>query len=210
MAVVTVYLATEDALSEAVLRKIIAKFGRSVKAGQCFRKEGFGYLEKSISAFNHASEHIPFFVLRDLDDASCPPELIGSWLGPLNRHPNLLIHIAVRQVESWMLAHREAFADHFSVPKDTLPRSPDELDDAKRFLIELIRRKSKRRSLRDDIAPSLNSTAKQGRNYNAPLCSFANDIWDPQRAMSNSPSLSRAVRQIEKFVPISVGAHPDE
>lgn len=199
---VTIYLATEDALSEAVLRRITEECGRSVKVDRCFRKAGFGYLAKNISAFNQASKYTPFFVLRDLDDVQCPPELMRRWMGTLDRNPNLLVHIAVRQVESWILAHRKAFASFFFVPENSIPPDADGLRNAKLSLIELIRRKSRNRLLRGDIVPQQRSSAKQGRNYNAPMCAFARGVWDPREAMMNSPSLERAVLAIEEFTPI--------
>ncbi|HEX9971235.1 MAG TPA: hypothetical protein VGD14_04115 [bacterium] len=100
---VIINLAFEDPLHEAVLRKIFSQFNFAV--GKCFSHGGYGYLKTKIQGFNNAARVTPFLVLTDLDQVECAPILIKEWL-PVPKHPNLLFRVAVREVESWVLAHR--------------------------------------------------------------------------------------------------------
>ena len=104
---IPVNLATEDELSETVLLKVLKHLNRFA-VGNCYRRGGYGYLRKTISGWNGAARGIPFVLLTDLDDCECPQKLLETWLGT-TRHPNLLFRVAVREVESWLLADREFF-----------------------------------------------------------------------------------------------------
>src|SRR5690349_4586801 len=102
MSLIPVNLATEDELSEVVLRKILAHLNRYA-VGNCYRRGGFGYLQRTISGWNRAARGIPVIVLTDLDQCACPPNLLNNWLNA-PCHPNLLFRVAVREVEAWLLA----------------------------------------------------------------------------------------------------------
>ncbi len=195
-------LAVEDVLSEAVLRKMLKSSGREYIVQRCFMKEGFGYLKKQVSAFNHAAKITPFLLLTDLDTTECPPVLIQDWLS-CPKHPNLIFRIAVREVEAWLLAHHKAFAKFAGISADLIPQNIEAREDAKKCLISLVG-KSSQRDLREDIVPYPKSTATQGRNYNNRLMLFVDKFWNPSIAMENSPSLRRALDAIAKFEPISI------
>ena len=130
---IPINLAVEDPLSEAVLRAILRQSNRPYAVGTCYCQGGYGYLKKTIRRFNNAAKGTPFLVLTDLDKADCPPGLIQAWL-PDPKHPNLLFRIAVREVEAWILAHREAFALFAGVQQELIPQDVDALDDPKRSL----------------------------------------------------------------------------
>lgn len=189
-------LAVEDDLSEAVLRKIL-RDGHVV--GDCYKRGGYGYLKKNIRGFNVAAKGMPFLVLTDLDSRECAPALIEDWL-PVPIHHNLLFRVAVREVESWVLADRDRFAKFLGIRKTLVPVNVDAIDDPKEGLINLAR-KSRKRGLREDIVPTEGSTAKQGPDYNGRLKSFVEEFWNPYEAMHNSPSLRRTIRAVEKFQP---------
>jgi len=191
-------LAFEDPLHEAVLRKIFSQLGFSV--GRCFSHGGSGYLKTKIKGFNHAARVTPFLVLTDLDRIDCAPILISDWL-PFTRHPNLLFRVAVREIESWVLAHREAFAKYLGVTQNKIPLNVDEVIDPKQFLTNLART-SKYRSIREAIVPRPGSSAKQGPDYNGTLAAFVNDHWDANIAALNSPSLMKMINALVSFKPI--------
>ncbi len=196
--VIPINLAVEDPLSEAVLRKILQQSEKPFTIGSCYNGGGNDYLKKTIRGFNNAAKAgIPFLVLTDLDKTTCPLELLENWL-PEPRHPNLIFRIAVREVEAWLLAHREAFAKFFSVSKENIPLNVDELIDLKQFLINLIR-KSRKREFVQYIVPPKGSTRQQGPNYNEPLIRFVRNSWEVDIAKENSNSLKRAVAAIVRF-----------
>lgn len=76
--------------------------------------------------WNRAAKGTPFVVLTDLDTAPCPGELIKSWLAN-DQHPNLLFRVAVREVESWLMADTDNFAHYIATRKTLMPEDPDGL-----------------------------------------------------------------------------------
>ncbi len=191
-------LAFEDPLHEVVLRKIFSQLNFSV--GKCFSHGGSGYLKTRIKGFNHAARVTPFLVLTDLDQVECAPILIKDWL-PFPRHPNLLFRVAVREVESWLLAHRDAFARYIGVNKNKIPSNVDEVIDPKQFLINLAR-ESKYRQLREAIVPRAESGANQGPDYNGALIKYVHDHWDINKAALYSPSLQKMINALVSYNPI--------
>jgi len=142
---------------------------------------------------------MPHIVLTDLDMGECAPTLLNEWL-LVPAHHNLLFRVAVREVESWVLADRDRFAKFIGIRKTLVPVNADAIDDPKSCLINLTR-KSRKRNLREDIVPIEGSTAKQGPDYNGRLISFVEEFWNPYEAMHNSPSLERAIKAVETFQP---------
>ena len=117
---IPVHLATEDELSEAVLRRLLASANRGYAIGAAYGRGGFGYLRRTIPGWNRAARTAPFVVLTDLDRCPCPPDLIGDWLKE-PRHPNLMLRVAVREVESWLLAGRLNLAQYLYVAEKWIP-----------------------------------------------------------------------------------------
>ena len=189
-------LAVEDSLSEAVAKKILDQSDKNYQVTKCLCRGGYGYLKSRINAFNQAAKAIPFFVLTD-QDKGCPPEKIEEWLQH-KANSNLIFRIAVMEVESWVMAHRKAFAKFISVPVTRIPNNTDEIDNPKQYLLSLVR-KSRSRRLRDDIVPRPGSTAKIGPDYNARLSEFIRYKWDACEAKKNSESLNRAFQRIQEF-----------
>lgn len=196
----SINLAVEDLLSEAVLRAILLQSNLTYKVGTCYCKGGFGYLKNKIKGFNNAAKGTPYIILTDLDKMECPLKLIEEWL-PFPKHHNLLFRIAVREVEAWLLADREALAKFLGVRQTLIPQDVDAINDPKQTLIN-IAKKSSKRELREAIVPRPNSTAKVGRDYNGQLIYFVNNCWQVEVAKCCSPSLQRAVNAIAKFEPI--------
>ena len=195
---IPISLATEDELSEAVLSQLLEKSGRYL-IGASYRGGGFGYLKRTIAGWNRAAIGTPLVVLTDLDSAECPPRLIAEWL-PVPKHHNLLFRVAVREVESWLLADRIQLADFLHVRPNLLPLEPDSLPDPKASLIA-VARQSRLRLLREAIVPKPGSTAKIGPDYNGQLGRFVRQRWDIEEARANSISLQRAWNRIVSFEP---------
>lgn len=141
---------------------------------------------------------MPYFVLTDLDLKECPPALISEWLSE-PRHPNLIFRIAVREVESGIMADHQHFSKFFGVSMKQLPENCDTIRDPKVFLKDLILR-SRKKSFRK-MLPESGSTAKIGNEYNSILSIFITDIWDHEQAREHSDSLNRAIISLEKFTP---------
>jgi len=197
---IAVSLAVEGTLDEIVLRQLLKQSSKAFEVTACYGRQGKDHLRQNIGRFNQAAVHKPFIVLADLDDEDCPPGLIGRWL-PSGRHNNLVLRIAVKEVESWLLADAERFADFLGVRTDRMPQSPDTTPDAKGFLVDLAKR-SRKRGIRDDIIPISGTTAQVGRNYVGQLMRFATTSWQiDTTACQRSLSLHKAMTALERFSP---------
>jgi hypothetical protein len=196
---IPINLVFEDVLSEAVLKQMLKQSQRPFLVGDCFNQRGNDQIQKKISGFNNAAKGMPYLVLTDLENADCPLVILSEWLTQ-PKHPNLLFRIAVKEVEAWLLAHREAFAKFLGISVDLIPGDADRIPDPKLLLINLARR-SRKRKLREAIVPELNSTAKIGKDYNNQLIQFVNKSWQVASAETNSPSLKRAMNALINFQP---------
>jgi len=196
---ISINLVFEDALSEAVLKEMLKQSQRPFYVGSCLNQRGYGNIKRIIYGLNHAAKGMPYLVLTDLDNSECPLVIISEWLTQ-PKHPNLLFRIAVKEVEAWLLAHREAFAKFLGISVSLIPANVDEIHDPKQLLINLAK-KSKKRNLRDAIVPDRNSTAKIGKDYNGQLIQFVQNNWQVEAAQVNSRSLQRAMNALINFQP---------
>lgn len=197
MNAVPINLVVEDMLSDAIARKLLEDSTVDFAVGTSYGFKGNSYIKKNIRGFNNASSGIPFLILTDLDEYECPPELIQEWL-PIPQNAFLLFRIAVREIESWLIAHRESFAKFASVPVSNIPINVDEISNPKAFLINLIR-KSRKKSLREAIVPQVGSTSRIGPDYNSPLIEYVETDWDVAEASQNSSSLKRTLPVIAEI-----------
>src|SRR5262249_51529700 len=127
-------------------------------------------------------------------------ELIARWLNQ-QCHANLLFRVAVREVESWVLADRHGFAEFLGISSVLIPAEPDLEADPKQTLINLAKR-SRRSAIKSSIVPRQGSTATQGPDYNDCLGDFVRNGWDSNAAKDRSPSLNRAWHRFMSFEPV--------
>ena len=140
-------------------------------------------------------------VLTDLDrPQGCPAELVSDWTQNITRRaPNLLIRVAVLEIEAWVMADRAEFAAWLGIAQSIVPRNPEAEDDPKRTLIELARR-SPKRDLRERLFHSLrNGLYRPTNEYNVLLTDFVEFQWQPESARRTAPSLDRAIRRISNI-----------
>lgn len=188
----SISLATEDELSEAVGLRLAIDAGLAVH--QCFRRDGNGYLKVQIGKFCEIARFQPVVVMTDLDRARCPATLIETWLSGRRRPANLLVRIAVREVESWLLADHKAIRGLLAVERFALPQEPDSLPDPKALLLRFASRAP--RAVREDLLSVRGAIASQGLGYNNRLCDMVRSDWDPERASVHSPSLRRTRQRL--------------
>jgi len=198
--VIPINIVVEDVLSELVVRKILINSGQNYDIGACYCHSGYGYIKRKISGFNNAAKGTPFFVLTDLDSEKCAPLKIRQWLNAPKNH-NLIFRIAVRQVESWLLADRKSFSKFLAIAPKLLPSNPDNLENAKTTLLNLAQ-KSRKRNLKEALIPAPKSTAKIGPDYNGALNVFVSKYWNIEKACLSSPSLKSAFDAVKVFRPM--------
>lgn len=196
----SIVVAVEDVLSEAVMRRLIASSGRHLVIDRVVNAHGYGQIKAGMAKFKAASRVLPHVILTDLDRYPCPPALLNDW-GAISLPPQLLFRIAVREVESWLLADREGIAEFLHIAVTKVPRNPEAEADPKLALINLARR-SRKRSLTEELVPQAGSAAPIGPLYNARLREFVNDKWDVDRAMAHADSLARTLTRLCAFLPV--------
>lgn len=197
---IPIYVAVEDAVSESVVRKLLRECRRNYVISLIYPARGFGYLRANIDAFNKVARVIPFLLLTDLDQIECAALLIRNWL-PGNKHHNLIFRVAVREVESWLMADRNNFTRFLGISKSHIPTSPEEVDDPKKVLINAAKR-SKKKKLKRDIVPPEGSPRIQGPNYNERMTEFVENHWHPEIARDKSDSLDRTMKALDEFEPV--------
>lgn len=100
-------LATEDALSESVGLRLLAEPSCGLRCESRLRRNGAGYLRSRMQSWCEIARRVPVLVITDLDKKHCPASLVAQWLGTRKRPDSLLIRVAVREIESWLLADHD-------------------------------------------------------------------------------------------------------
>lgn len=188
-------IAVEDVLSEVVVRKLIETIRPDLTVSVVMGKKGRGYLQSRARALNKTAGSVPVLIVADLDRPTpCPADLIDQWLSAPPA-PGLLVRIAVMEIESWILADSDAFANFLAVPAHRIPSNTDEIPHPKEFVVSLARR-SRRRDIRGDLVPALGSTAAVGPAFNPRVGMFVGHLWNVERAARASPSLRRSIKRL--------------
>jgi len=186
----------EDELTHQIMMKLYNLFKEyftEIKAIPC---RGNGKIKRQIKAYNKASQFGYYFVITDLDDNECAPSLIKDWM-PEQQNSQLLFRVAVREIESWLLADRANFASFFSISQQLIPLNPDNEKNPKQTVIALAKR-SKKREIREAIVP-IDDYVKTGPRYNIKLQYFIQNNWCIDSARKISRSLDKAIIALEKI-----------
>lgn len=189
-------VATEEQLSEAIALRLISEIPTPHHVTFKLGNKGNGYLRSRMSSWYQMAQQQVMVVLTDLDRANCVVEFRDQWL--TNVPPDRLVfRVAVREVESWVLADHVAMRALIGA-KGVLPIAPDELPDPKQALLGLAKRAPKQ--VREDLLKTIDGKLAQGLGYNARLKEWVNSQWSPHRAAERSPSLARARLRLNEVV----------
>lgn len=188
--------AVEGPTDEAVLRRVVEYSGATL--GPVYGKTGKTTLLRQLLSYNRAAQFSPWIVLVDLDqDAGCAPPAHTQWLP--TPAAQMYFRIAVREVESWLLADRESLASFLAVALSRIPTNPETLDDPKTTLVNLARN-SRRRDIRLDMVPRQASGRSEGPAYTSRLIEYAQGPWRPDIAMQHADSLQRLCRRLSERI----------
>lgn len=188
--------AVEGPLDEAVAARLIAEAGAVL--GPVHGKNGKAQLLERLDGYNRAAHFAPWLVLVDLDqDMDCaPPFRLTALPTPA---PTMCFRIAVREVESWLLADRETLARFLSLSINRLPLQPDREADPKRLIVDVARH-SRRRDIREGIVPRPGSGRVVGPTYTSLMIQFSRTHWRPDIAARHSDSLRRCRERLQELV----------
>jgi len=181
----------EGIVDEAVVRRLLDHVGAGV--GDIHVKNGKPQIVTSLPGFIAAAKYSPWLVVVDLDgDAPCAPAFLRTLPAAV---PGLLLRVAVREIEAWILGDRERIAEFLGISIGHIPRDPDSIADPKETLVALARR-SRRKDIREDIVPRIGSGRRVGPAYGSRVIEFVRDTadgWRPDRAAGDSVSLARCL-----------------
>ena len=193
---VIVSAAVEGQVDEAVVRKLIQCAGG--QPGTVYGKNGKDSLRRKIAGFNKAARHRPWVVLVDLDrEEDCAPPLRQAWLSVPEDY--LCFRIAVRQVESWLIADPETLASFLRVRGSQVPSDPESLGNAKEAMVNLAR-SSRGSAIREDMVPREGSGRSVGPAYTSRLVEYVSSAWRPEVAAQRADSLHRAIACVERLI----------
>lgn len=184
-------------MSEDVAHRLIAELGTGFEVGLKFKKNGFGYLKAKLGSFCELAKRQPLLLITDLDRAECPASLISRWTGDKSLPNKLVFRVAVREIESWLLADHDGMRKLLKKGAAKLPDDADALADPKRFLLRCAERAP--RDVRFDLLAQSGAIASQGLGYNQRMGDFVRNEWNPQRAAACSNSLSRAILRLKEI-----------
>lgn len=161
-------------------------------------KGGRNTFWKHISKYNQVAANVgPVLGLADMDAHPCASGLIRDHLGT-SRHPDLVLRIAERMLESWFLAD-SGLADFLGVSADLLPSNPESESNPKQTVVNLARR-SRSRNVRADLVPETGSLGVVGKGYTPRMTEFIERHWSPTEAQKRSESLRRALAAIRRAI----------
>lgn len=192
-----IHYATEGELDATVAARLITFCGAI--PGLKRVAGGKSKLDPLLPKYIASAAMLPWLVIRDLDrDEDCAPSLVRK-LAPQGASL-LCLRIAVRQIEAWLLADREALSSYLRIPISRLPRNPENSLDAKRTVIDAARL-SKSKGIRAGMVPSASSGASEGPEFSAMMGEFAQNYWRPAvaRDLDEKSSLARAISRLEEL-----------
>ena len=194
-------LGVEDDLSESVVMRLLREYSPGFTVAEVIGGNGKDPLRQQLRAFRNIAIHQwPVLVLTDQDSPqSCPPALLRQWTQSRPLPSNLLLRVAVLEVEAWLLADRSAIAQWLSISVNRVPYDPENILNPKQTVVHLSSR-SRHRRLREAIAPNrVIGTDRTGPDYNLVMAEFVDNHWNPEAARQYAPSLNRAIIRIAEL-----------
>lgn len=190
--------AVEGTSDDPVARRMLQAVG--LTPGVVIVEEGKTILDPKLPNYNRAARHMPWLIVRDLDHddrRDCIPDLRLRLLGGAPS-AGMCFRLAVREMETWLLADWKNFAKFFAVGRSAIATNVEGLHDPKQTLVNLCR-KSKKRDIRKGMVPSPKSGRAVGPRYTSLVREFVADHWDLESARTNSQSLDRALRCLDRL-----------
>ena len=96
------------------------------------------------------------------------------------------------------MADREGFSKFFGLRPAQLPQSPDELENPKRKVVDLMQKSTKIRK-RALMVPKPGFHVPVGPGYETLMREFVSEHWDPVKAARHSDSLRRARKALAEM-----------
>jgi hypothetical protein len=193
----SLHVVVEGSTDEPVVKKILTLACWDPDSISIENTSGKSNLDKKLVAYNEAARWSPRFVLRDLDnDSSCAGEFRGQLLP--TPAPFMCFRLAVRSIESWLMADPETLANYLHISVAQITHRPDFVSHPKDELVNLARLSTKP-NIRKDMVPEPGKSRRIGAGYEGRINDYSQKYWRPQVARQHSPSLHRAIAALERL-----------
>lgn len=191
-----VTIATEDQLSEALLRRVILEFSPRLKISNSVGRRGNGHLRSKLANLVAASQAgMPVVMLTDSDGPRSLETVRSDWMGSLSFDSDrFYLAVAVQEAESWFLADEAAVEAVLGRRPRSIPVPTDDIMDPKEWLLNEARRSARR--VREQMVREEQGRVRIGVGYNTMAARAVAEIWCPRRARANSPSLDRLMSDL--------------
>ena len=195
----SIHVVSEDSLSECVATKIVKLYLKNHIPYPIHTGGGKSKILRRILQYNKSAKHLHFFIIIDLDREQCLAHFIKNCFKNQPLKKGMIFRVAVREIESWILADINGFYNYFTIPKQKLSSNPDKLNKPKQHLVNIIDQYCKKRTYKENIIPYKNSNAIVGPGYNSEMIKFIHNSWNVERARKNSESLNRCIMALKAF-----------
>jgi len=198
----------EDPVTRAIIKRLLRDYrSEDCTAGAEYPFRG-GEIKKQAAIFNTAAQNgSQSFLLTDLDEINCAPQLLNAWLNGTAVADNLLFRVAVEEAETWLIADIQGFSQWLGISPELIP-APKIMDTRKPQIIEIcppikpslflmmhLANASTNEERKAALMPLRG--AKKGPNYNSELLPFIQNEWSPENARQNSYSLNKAIQRLQ-------------
>lgn len=190
-----VKLAAEGGIDIAVLKRLALDCG--LTPGDEYGLRGKDHLDKRLGGYNTSARWQPWIVARDLDDCACAGGLCKSLLPVPEKYMRL--RVAVRSIESWLLADRVSFAAAFNIGNWNVGENPELLRNPKQSTLILLLTSASRDIRHAMVRERADRPLEIGPEYNVRLVDFAQNSWNPIEAAKSSASLRSALVRISEL-----------
>lgn len=182
----------EGPTDEIALTRILSVC--SLNKGTTFGRKGISEVRRLAPglARRAVGSGIPLLVLVDLigSEEDCIAH-IPHGLAPHGGNQTL-VRVAVKELESWLLADSDALRSFFAVGSAHVPDNPEAIPNPKQAFFEIARRARTRR-IREGLIRERQGALTPGPDYLNLMEEFLSGHWSPSRARPQAPSLNRCM-----------------
>ena len=206
-----VFISGEDDATRAVIRRLIADYNPNLHIIQSLPARG-SEIKSKIPNFNILSRQFPVILLTDLDDVPCAPIGKASLLNGVVQSQDLIINIAVDEIEAWLMADTTGFANYFGISFSEMPHFAPQKMQGRKPLSEIslnvkcswhlthqLAHHSQKSEIKAQIAVPIEDKTCKGKEYNTALVPFIEKFWNPEVGRKVSDSLNRMIGRINKL-----------
>lgn len=194
-------LLAEGYMEEIVAERLIPFCNHEI--GFVYGKKGCDYIREKATAFRHLATHeTGLLILTDFCDTKLECVTKALQLYVYDRLPSppktFLFRFAVNELESWLLADRKKLAEFLGISIAKMPLKPECEPNPKQTLVNLARH-SKKKRIREGIAPPQGHHAEVGPDYTNLMKEFILRHWDIENASRFAPSLARCIYHLREI-----------